>query len=345
MLTLSMFVALVSAPAAQGFELRSRAPSQCPSDAEVRASIEQQLGRGIASPLGDGLRVELDAAAQADGRWRVVLSIEGPEGTARRELGDASDCAAAVQAAALVIAIAIDPQLALAVPEPPPDADTEPAPTPEPTAGPAPRDDDLDPSPEVAPPGDGVRADAARAADARPIPRPRTQAVIGVAPVLSIGDVPAPGGHGRVWLGVLQRRWRVEVGGSVGGGPTRSSGDARIGFLRWTAQLRGCPVFTPRGATRLELLACAGLDAGQTRVRVRRLPSSAGADRSPDPWIAPVLAAGLVWRPRPAVGLRVGLELAVPVIRRSYEVLGAAPVFATASVVGAAFVGVEGRFP
>lgn len=339
MLTLTMLAALTPAPEADEFSLRWQAPQQCPREHEVRAAIEQQLGRAIEPPLGDGLRVELDAAAQDDGRWRIELRIAGPDGTARRELDDASDCAAAVQAAALVVAIAIDPQLVFAVPDPPQPVTTatEPATT---TATPA--DDDA-PTTTTTTTTDDNDGDAA--VPATPRTRGRTRAVLGLAPAISVGDLPAPGGHGRVWLGLAQPRWRVEVGGSVGGGPTRSSGAARIAFLRWTAQLRACPVFRPGAGARLELLACAGIDAGQTRVRVRSLPSTPSADRSPDPWIAPVVAGALVWLPRPALGVRVGVELGVPAIRRSYQILGAPAVFATAPVFGAAFVGVEGRFP
>jgi hypothetical protein len=53
----------------------------------------------------------------------------------------------------------------------------------------------------------------------------------------------------------------------------------------------------------------------------------------------------LAFLPRPRIGLRVGLELGVPILRHDYAIGGLGRQFFVAPVTGALFAGVEGRFP
>ncbi|MBX7084487.1 MAG: hypothetical protein K1X88_35095 [Nannocystaceae bacterium] len=327
-------LALSLAPAAaEPLQLRWDAPAGCPDSATVRSAVEQQLGRAIAAPLGDGLTVTLRAAAGDDGRWRAELTVVSREGTATRELPDASDCAAAVEAAALVIAIAIDPQLGGLVPAPEPEPEPEPEPAPEP----APLPDD----PTVATPTPRTDPGVAPAPARRPR---RIDVALGVAPVLSLGDLPTVGGHGRVWLALALPRLLLEATGSFGGGVPIVRGGATVTMQAGGASVRACARLVPRPW--LEVLPCGGVAAGVTLARTQGLRAGLSRD---DAWAAFVLAPGLWLGQSPRAdrrvraGARLGLELGVPVPRRDYTVSGAR-VFRVAAVTGALVAGLELRF-
>jgi hypothetical protein len=309
-----------SAPA-DPFALHWDAPAQCPDEAAVRAAIERHLGGPLASPRGDGLRVDALARERDDERWDVELVVETAEGRSERTIRDAPDCATATETSALVIAIAIDPDVALrdpaTVPTPAePETPTVATPTPVVTREPP-------PSPPPGPP---------------PL---RWRAAVGARADVTVGAHPRVGFGGTVFVDVLAgTRARFGLGASISGGPTLAVDDASVRMLRWTIEARGCPVFGVRRW--LEIVPCVGIQAGQTRVDTRGLVD----ERDPrDPWLAPTLQVATVFVPLPALGIWVGAHGLVPVFRRAYEVVGRGVVHRTAPVAGGALVGIEARFP
>lgn len=319
------------APASAPFELHWTAPPSCPDETVLRAAVERRLGRTIATPLGDGLVIDGHAEAQSDGRWRVELAMHGVAGEARRELGDASDCAAAVEASALVIAIAIDPELVDAATEPPP---VVPPRTPEPTTPPT----TTRTEPARTAPATGVAPPPP--VDTRTRTRRPTRGAIGATAAISFGDLPIPAGHGRLYATLLRPRVRVELGGAFGGAPTIRRDSATVKMWRWTVDARACPVVAARRW--LEVLPCLGAEAGRTPVVTTNL---VGGRPATHPWVALLAAPGLAFVPHRAVAIRLGLELRVPLTRHEYTVEPRGRVHQTAPVAGALVAGIEARFP
>ncbi len=309
------------------FALQWFAPPECPQHDAMRAAIEARLGRAIAHPLGDGVMVEARANKDDDGRFTVVLDLRRPEDAAHRELDGASDCAGAVEAAALVIAIAIDPELQLRVPEPGPEPDSEPAPEPVPVQPTQATDDE--------------RPGGAEPARLQPVRRRvPARVAIGAGAAASVGDLPTLGGHGRVYVALVKPNWRVELGGGVGGSPPLRSGDQRVDLWRWNVSPRGCLTFAPRSW--LEVLPCTGLDVGETRVRVRPAITNT---RDSNLWVAAAIGAAVIFVPTRRFGVRLGLDLVAPLRRHSYAFSPGASLHRTSPVVGSASLAFELRLP
>ena len=322
---------VVAGTSAAPFELRWDAPAQCPAAADVRAAIEGHLAGRLASPLGDGLRVEA-IAREREGTWQVDLVMQSGDGRSERRIGAARDCAAASETAALVIAIAIDPNVALRGPDtvlPEPTPATEPAPPARVESAP------ITPAP--------VAATAAPVPTPTPVPPVplRLRAAFGVRADATFGALPRVGFGGTAFVDLLiGTRGRVGVGASISGAPPLSVRDASVRMLRWTVEVRGCPVFGVRPW--LELVPCVGVQAGQTRVDPRGL---ANERNERHPWLAPTAQFATVFVPRPALGIWLGVHGLVPAFRHAYEIGGAGVVHTTAPFAGGVIVGIEARLP
>lgn len=97
-------------------ELSYRAPSGCPSEARLIEQVEALLQHPLESKVGvRAVSVELDSAPDL---FQLHLGFSGGEQDLDRVLED-PDCAALIEAAALIIAIALDPE-AMGEVEPPP---------------------------------------------------------------------------------------------------------------------------------------------------------------------------------------------------------------------------------
>lgn len=322
-------------PSATPFELHWSAPAECPSAGDVRAAIERHLAAPLVSPRGDGLRVDGSARSSTDGRWEVTLVVESAEGRSERKIGDATDCAAATETAALVIAIAIDPDVALrdtpaTIPTPVEPTPVEPTPV-EPTP--------VAPTTGTTPPPTVARP--------TPAPRLKLRAAIGGRFDVTGGAHPIVGLGGSVFVDLLiGARGRIGLGASVSGAPPARKSGATIEMLRWTIEVRGCPVF---GVLRwLEIVPCAGVQAGQTRVDVTGL---ADAKSPRHPWVAPTALLAAVFVPRPRIGIWAGLHGLVPLYRHDYVIEDGGRVHRvhrvhrTFPVAGGALVGIEARLP
>ncbi len=312
------------APPAEPFALHWDAPSQCPGEDEVRAAIERHLAATLEPPRGDGLRVDAVAQAGPEG-WSVALVVESGEGRSERTIGGGRDCAEAVETAALVVAIAIDPDVALRDPgvvPPPTTTTTTTTPTTTPTT---------------------TTTTTTTPTTARA--RLALRGAFGVRGEVGFGAMPTVGFGGTLFADLLiGTRGRVGVGGSISGAPLlQLEGDASARFLRWTVEVRGCPVFPVR--VWVEIVPCVGVQAGQTRVDVRGL---ANEDDKRDAWAAPFAQVAAVFVPIRFVGVWVGAYALVPATRHEYAVRvgdGTDTVHTTAPVAGGALVGIEARFP
>lgn len=314
--------------AAPPFELEWSAPDGCPDQAAVRSTIARHLGRDVDRELGAGLRVALTAAQQADGLWRTTIAFERAGDTTVRELGDATDCARAVDAAGLVIAIAIDPAVMF---EPPVEPVPEPAPIPAPTPA---------PTPESTPIPAARRGVAAPPPVAEPRPPWALRGAIGLAAGPGFGELPRQGGLGRLHGALMGRAWRVELGGVFTGAPARSLDPGRITVVRWSVDARGCGIV--RGGRRFEFVPCGGVEVGQSLAVSSGLVEDA---RRSDAWLGLVAAARAMVVLGPRLALFAEGDLVVPLQRREYRVAGQGVVHRVGPVVGALLAGVEVRFP
>ena len=339
------------APVGEGDPLRVtwEAPAGCPSEDDVRARVDALLGGSQTAASGAGMVVDARARVMSDGTWSVSLQLASEDGARIRTIPGGRDCAEAAEAAAVVIAIAIDPEAAAriaaqptaedsaedglsgpAVPEPAPEATEAEAPTevlPEPESEPEPA-----PSPEAAAPEEA----APKARRIGPV-----RGVAGVVGGLAYGELPGVAGVLGLDGGIALPRARVTASASYWPRRRVEVGSADIDFRQWSVALRGCPVFRVRPV--LEVLACGGLEIGQTIVRTRGV---VGGATDPDAlWIAWLAQPALVVLPLSWLGVRIGAELFGPVLRATYSVAPVGDVWTPPPVGIRGLVAVEARFP
>ncbi|MEM7153307.1 MAG: hypothetical protein AAF799_10730 [Myxococcota bacterium] len=325
------------------------APSSCPSASVVRGRIDALLA---GSDAGAGLEVQARAHRLEDQTWTVEVEISGEDGQRRRTIPGGLDCTEAAEAAAVVIAISIDPQAGAgrippppsqAVPAPPPEA--EPEPEPEPAAA----QTEPEPAPSLVPselpeadPGGSDSGGLSGSADAarRDPPGPPLRGLVGVFGGFGFGNLPTVAGTSGLEAGLALPRVRVTAAGQYWFRSAAIVPGATVDFRQWSVALRACPVFPV--AARFELLACAGVEAGQTVVRAEGTDQAAPPNQ---PWIAWLVQPGVVLLPVPWLGLRASTELYGPFILASYRLAPAGEVFAPSPVGVRAVFAIEVRFP
>ncbi|PCC72536.1 hypothetical protein SAMN02745121_08750 [Nannocystis exedens] len=365
---LPLALALVAAFAPAGLDLEWQAPEGCPPAAEVAAATSKLLGRPL-DPGGPAERVRARARVVREPRgFRLDLELQSPAGSERRSLRDRR-CQVLADAAAEIVATAVDPSLAAGVPPAlPPESDgtwpeepapsdinqstlqsasapaPPPAPAPAPAAAPAPvaaddplaaplaaharADDPLDgptPPPAPAPPPDPWRAS------------------LRLASVFDQGSLSGPTGGFAVALGVMRRRFRVELG-AAGLAPRETRPDPTLAagarLSLWTATLRACGVAGIR--PRLELVGCGGLEAGALLGAGLGVE---GARTRAQPWFAVVVGPELAVPLTRGVAVTLGADAVVPVVRPLFVLDGVGPVFRANPAAFRAVLGVQLRIP
>lgn len=296
-------------------ELEWTAPAACPDREDVLARVEALLP---AAPSGDAAPVRARATIVADPAGStLVLDIDGlPTGAGRREL-TAADCDELTDAAALLLALAIDPAAAVAAPEP------------------------------VTPPPLAVAAPPTRPAPRGSPPTPRAPVTsIALRPELGLSlGAPAPAGlYAGGALGVVRRRWRIELAGRhhvvSRGSLAAIASDAALRASLTTVSARGCAT---RSWTSMALHGCAGVVGGVMIGRGSGLP---GAQRSAKPYLAASVAIATTWRIHDRVGLWIEAALTPVIVRPGYAVstvAGPRRVYRTAAIAGAVGGGLEIR--
>jgi hypothetical protein len=143
-------------------------------------------------------------------------------------------------------------------------------------------------------------------------------------------------------LALRTRRARVELRGRWAT-PRRTFArehpDAGVQVDLWTLGASGC--YAPRWR-RLEFPICAGLEFGAMRGRGFGVTQPRSARML---YVAVPVDANLVWAPIPRVGLLVGAGASPAVVRPSYGLEAAGPLFRAGPVALRVVVGVEVRFP
>jgi hypothetical protein len=292
---LALVLALWSAPEPppdDGVRVQWSAPTGCPTEAELRASVEALLGGPIDAPGRDAIAIDGTITGAGD-RWTLALSVASSSGTRVREL-PGTDCVALTEVASVLVAVAIDPAL---------DPEADPPP-PEPVAA--------KPTPTPVPPP----------AAPRPAPPPRERVVtgaIGVRGGVGFGPLPRVAGSLAIDGAMLVRRARIEASANMWlPSETRTTQPASGTIRLWHVDVRGCGV--PRVARRrVELPLCAGVQLGAmsgrshgvARPRLGRLP-----------WIALEGAVGIIVLPTPRVGIRLDVRGAAALVQPGFSVDG-----------------------
>ena len=235
-MSVALALALV-APA--GLQIEWEAPAGCPGETEVRARIDEFAEPGGARRSDAVVQGEVH---EEDGRFTLELTLDIPEGRARRSL-DGDSCEVVTDAAALIVAVMLDPQTVLedleqkAEPVLP-----QPAPKVAPKAAP-------EPAPKAAPPERKVRG------------------IIGIVGTGSFGALPRFGGGLLATAGIDTKYVRAEAVTTYDAPQLRIVDEqTRAGavFDLWTAGARGC------GVARVQTLVvpvCLGVELGSLRAR------------------------------------------------------------------------------
>lgn len=328
-------------------EVRWTAPSSC-GPAQLTTSLDALLAGSEVEA-----RVEVDAIVvqEADG-WRVDAWFHiAPDRDGQRTF-HAPACATVSHAAALAVAIAVDPTVLDRVdpqqPPPeltpldasPPEAPEEQAPEEQAPSSPIPLVADAS-SPTVD--DEIVAIEPIAAADAEPSPGSEPwRLVLGAGARVDALALPGPGFGGTLGLGVIRRRLRADLLGSLRA-PTReaTTGEQDSGgrFHQWSVGGRGC--FVPRAGP-VELPLCAGMEAGQVigrgygwrHLQTARLP-----------WLAATASAGATLPLGRRLAAVAQAEAAVPLLRPDFAVEGVGSVLRVGAAQVRGLVGVELRLP
>lgn len=305
-----------------GVRLDWRAPSQCPTGAQVEAEIGRLLASSTVGTEGVSATATVSRAARG---WSVVLTthVRGVRG--RRALS-ASSCESLAHATAIVLALTIDPNA-----QPPVEdesAKDEPA---------APADASAPPtlaSPETAPPEPPVRPSAVD------VPS-RSVFAVGASVVGAVGQLPHLAFAPELMAAWMRAGWRAELSGAYFP-PVHELVDARRGgdFRLLVGAVRACRTW--RLGEGAELGPCVAFEGGAMNgegVGVRA-PGSGAA-----PWLA--VRAGALGAGRlgnTPIWLTVTLDGALPLTRYRFALDAVGIVHHEKAVVGRASLGAEVRF-
>jgi hypothetical protein len=239
--SLALALALAAPPAPSDLDIEWDAPRDCPDASEVRARIDELADPGGGRRSGATVQAQVHQEGE---RWILELTLDVPEGRARRSL-DGASCEVVADAAALIVAVMLDPQTVLE------DLERAPEPVPEP----APK---IAPEPEPAP----------KTSPAPKQPRARkVRGILGIAGTGTFGALPRFGGGLLATAGIDSRYVRAEAITTYDAPQLRLvDAEARAGavFDLWTAGVRGC------GLARVQTLVipvCAGVELGALRAR------------------------------------------------------------------------------
>jgi len=321
------------APARASIELDWEAPDECPTEPEVRATLQELLGSAQArEPVAATARVQRTNT----GEYAAHLVVEMAGHRSDRDLV-AAECDALAEAAALVIAVTVDPAQALDDAMAPVDAPAPAIPEPAPV-------EPVVVDPVAAGPG----SPPASMPSARAAPPPRRATTRRIRGVhlrafggMDWGSVPAITGAVGAAVGIHGRWFRGEAAGSwtfarEGGAPSEPEARGRVGL--GALAVRGCGV--PAWRT-LEFPLCAAIEAGALQGRgVGETVDPSSAHR---PWVAVAFGPALAWLPIPRLAVVVGIDAVMPVWRARF-LIGDEQVHRPQPIGVRAGLGLEFRF-
>ena len=304
---------------ADRLDLVWKAPEGCPTEADVRASIGNYLGRARFSERIDEVsaRAWIEPPGRRRARWRLRVVVDLPTGVVERDV-EADRCDRLGAAAALVVAVALDPLRVEAQVAPRKAPSTEaPAPAP-PEPAPPPR--------RVAPPvvaglavGGGVE----------------TGLLTRVAG-LAVGSLSVRAGRFRAAVGVRYLAPRTVR-------PFDDPPDAGARIWGAVAHVEAC--YAPR-VRRLQFPLCPRFEAGALRAKGVDLPEVRASTR---PVVAAGLSSGLRWHGRHGVGWYLAVTGTAVLLRARFSAEGLGDVYtagwASLQVAGGLSVEFRGRRP
>ncbi len=317
-------------------DLRWTAPSECPSEHDVRARTGRYL-RDAAD--GDTtVVVEAEVVEQGPSGWLLTLTTTDGEGDVQTRSVVDADCDGLAETTAVLTALAVSPDASVELPPEPEPPEPELPPEPEPELPPEPEPQPIDPEqPGPSPPA--LRADAPRAPDRRRSPASAWRSGLRIAGGGSWGWLPI-GGEVGVAVTLGRRGWAAELEALVGvprGVRLPRSPGAGANLLAWSVVGRGCGVVPLNPWLALPL--CGGVEAGQVRA------TSVGLDNAVDaalPWVAAVASVSLRADVHPRVSIWVMPELQLGALRpRFHATADRDQVFAASLVSGRVRAGIE----
>lgn len=314
----------------RAYELSWTAPIACPDHAAVVERIDALLVAG----REPSVFVSADGVIEPeDQRFALTLRIETSSGSRTRTMY-AGSCEELATVTASLVAIAVDPGLTHGQPS---------APIGEPVdeAG---SGAELAPEPQQAASGtagqqhEGVSVDAA----STPAPRPDPRVVAGVLVAgagLSVGVLPsvAPTVHAGAGLS-----WRtLYAQASVRHRIPRRAGNEEGGAELWTlgADVRGC--WAP-GTSQLRFPLCLGVEVGTIAGRSFAV-TVPGRGRAP--WVATSAGGGLVASLGRRLGIAVGVDVVVPLVRAGFVIAGLGELHRVGPVAMDAAIGLQVKIP
>ena len=299
LVALAAWAALLAPPTVgERLGLEWSAPEHCPAAADVRTAIDANLGRDEFGPGVDAVRVDAVVVEDPQG-WRLSVAVTLPEGGVQRDLVSA-DCSELDDAAGLIIAVALDPLRVIETIDArivPVDAEQE---------------DEPEAAPMTEPPAPEPPA-------ASPIPSRRAVDVdLRLAGVGEFGSLGVLRGGVGLGAGVVGRAFRVDVNAQYWA-PRRlfafaAEPDAGVAVQQGGVGLRGC--LRPR-LRALEVSSCVGFEVGAAGARGIGLGQRR---RSAVPWAAAVVGQELAWTSRRKVGLWVGVDGMLHVVRPRFTI-------------------------
>lgn len=278
-------------------ELQWAAPPQCPQAPTVRAAIDANLGQATFDAALSSI-VARGTITPDGGAWQLDVEVSLPSGRVERSVVG-RDCEDLASAAGLMIAVALDPlRVVDTVGEPPPSL---------------------------------IRPDAVPQADEeeRPELSPRRQPLVPkgrerllieprVGGVLEIGSLGLVRGGVAAGVGFVGPRWRVDIVAQWWAPrPVRPFGaalDAGVSVQQVGGGARAC-VRSRVGP--VELPTCLGFEAGVA------VAGGIGLDEPRNaalPWAAAVVGQELTWVSRRRVGVFVGADAMLHVVRPRFRV-------------------------
>lgn len=289
----------------------------CAAADDIAGNVRARLGRNPFAPVAER---HIEGWAERSGdHWLAQLNVLGPDGSligSRQLESSEATCATLVEAVTLAVVLTIDPKASLA-PPPAKQPEIAPAPVPAPAASTPPT-----PPPAAAP------EPQQPAAPALPGPDPslamtaalRALAVWGVLPKTRLGLESGA---------ELELSRLVGITAAVGFLPSVKTANERFGFGLLAASLGPCVTLARAPRTRLALCTEAQLGAIQAVVYdVEPLPPTEHF------WFAVRSGLRLGQRLVGPLGIELGAQALVPVIRHDFALTGVAKPVYQARAVG-----------
>lgn len=294
----AVLAALLAPSPGTELELQWDAPPACPQEPEVREAIDANLGEGIFDAAAGSIAAH--GTITADGEaWRLDVVVTLPSGRFERAV-TSRECAGLAAAAGLVIAVALDPLRVVHTAAEPPSVPTR---------------------PDAVPQADEVERPALELHPQPPPSKPRTRKPAiepRVGGVLELGSLGVLRGGIAAGVGFVGPRYRIDVVGHYLAprdvrrfGPAPNAG---VSVQQGGVGARAC-VRSRLGP--VELPTCLGFEAGVAAAR------GTGLDAPRDtalPWAAAVLGQELTWVSRRRVGVFVGADALLFVVRPRFRV-------------------------